>query len=229
LVTRAIAPGGGGGALLYAGLSDNTVQAWRLEAPADGAVGWRAARILTAECTERCLLYSMRLALDPPAPPGAGGRGYDGGASRATAATERLFAAAGTIFNEVLVWRLPALPRSPSAAEPSAASLAALAARWAAIEARLTAACGGGPPALAAAAPAPSVSRVVTVAPLYRLCGHEGSIHRVSWIPGAWQLASCSDDRTARLWSLSGAAHGCAHAAAVAAAVAAALASPRAP
>jgi hypothetical protein len=208
--------GGGGGALLYAGLSDNSVQAWRLEAPADGGAGWHAARILTAECSERCLLYSMRLALDPLAPSGAGGRDYDGGKSRATA-TERLFAAAGTIFNEVLVWRLPALPRAPSRATPSAFSLAVLEARWAAIETRL-AALGGGPPDLGAAPPATAVPRpppvppqppVVTITPLYRLCGHEGSIHRIAWIPDAWQLASCSDDRTARIWRLPEAAEGC--------------------
>ncbi|KAL6778720.1 hypothetical protein ACKKBF_B04915 [Auxenochlorella protothecoides x Auxenochlorella symbiontica] len=41
-----------------------------------------------------------------------------------------------------------------------------------------------------------------------RLKGHEGSIHRVCWAPCGAQLASASDDRTLRIWDVSGLVRG---------------------
>ncbi|KAA6428663.1 MAG: hypothetical protein FRX49_01538 [Trebouxia sp. A1-2] len=43
--------------------------------------------------------------------------------------------------------------------------------------------------------------------PLYRLKGHEGSIHRVSWNTSGTKLMSASDDRTVRLWTLALSSH----------------------
>eukprot|EP00854_Cymbomonas_tetramitiformis_P007567 gene7567-9012_t len=37
---------------------------------------------------------------------------------------------------------------------------------------------------------------------LHRLLGHEGSVHRVVWDAAGRRIASCSDDRTVRVWQL---------------------------
>lgn len=270
---------------MVVGLADNSSEVWRLcAAPAAEAPGTaqrpRAACLLRVECSERCLLYSMHLRLPastagssvsaasagglvpcrPATATGSGGAWLDDGA---------VYIAAGTIFNQVLVWRLPALdaealamnsgsatcaqlhntcaaPASQhatagapaltpqSAAWPAAlhgsrllaspdGRIQALAARFAAVDQRLGSLEGtvgiatshsGATPCYAASAAPPQLFSAVsnTVAtpsapcmrtvPLFRLSGHEGSIHRVKWALDSWQLASSSDDRTARLWDL---------------------------
>ncbi|KAK3242223.1 WD repeat-containing protein 6 [Cymbomonas tetramitiformis] len=39
---------------------------------------------------------------------------------------------------------------------------------------------------------------------LHRLLGHEGSVHRVVWDAAGRRIASCSDDRTVRVWQVHG-------------------------
>ena len=53
--------------LLVAGISDNSVDVWRLDLAAEGhrpgQSRWTASLLYSRQCAERCLLYSMALQL----------------------------------------------------------------------------------------------------------------------------------------------------------------------
>jgi WD40 repeat protein len=48
----------------------------------------------------------------------------------------------------------------------------------------------------------PRAAGADAVAPVARLSGHEGSVHRLVWSPCGARLCSVSDDRTARVWAV---------------------------
>jgi hypothetical protein len=50
--------------------------------------------------------------------------------------------------------------------------------------------------------PQPQPGDADVIAPVARLSGHEGSIHRLVWSPCGARLCSVSDDRTARVWAV---------------------------
>ncbi|XP_024532474.1 WD repeat-containing protein 6 isoform X2 [Selaginella moellendorffii] len=108
--------------VLAIGLSDNTVCLWDTSSK---------KIVSNFHCPERCLLYSMRLCGD---------------------SIQSLQVAAGTIYNEVLVWG----------------------GKGSTCEAKI----------------------------VHRLCGHEGSIYRITWSTDGCFLGSVSDDRSARIWNL---------------------------
>ncbi|KDD77037.1 hypothetical protein H632_c34p1 [Helicosporidium sp. ATCC 50920] len=64
--------------------------------------------------------------------------------------------------------------------------------------------CAGLSRGVAAGTPDASPPPAATCAPLFRLCGHQGSIHRVLWDHDGRRLASASDDRSLRVWALPG-------------------------
>ncbi|KAL0043118.1 hypothetical protein WJX79_009758 [Trebouxia sp. C0005] len=116
------------------GLSNNAVQMHKLMMVEAEMVAHHTS---TCECSERSLLYSMSLLQQE--------------------SSGHMWVAAGTIFLDVLVWKVSYQSSSAH--------------------------------------------------PLYRLKGHEGSIHRVSWNTSGTKLMSASDDRTVRLWTLALSSH----------------------
>ncbi|XP_078169265.1 transducin family protein / WD-40 repeat family protein [Carex rostrata] len=110
--------------LLVVGLSDNSVALWNVAT---------CSLIARIKSQDRCLLYSMRLHGDT---------------------IESLSVASGTIYNQIIVWRL----------EPK--ELSAVHLDW--------------------------------------LIGHEGSIFRLAWSDDGTKIMSASDDRSARIWDLTG-------------------------
>ncbi|DBA78263.1 TPA: hypothetical protein ACH3X2_008215 [Trebouxia sp. C0005] len=123
-----------GQATLAVGLSNNAVQMHKLMMVEAEMVAHHTS---TCECSERSLLYSMSLLQQE--------------------SSGHMWVAAGTIFLDVLVWKVSYQSSSAH--------------------------------------------------PLYRLKGHEGSIHRVSWNTSGTKLMSASDDRTVRLWTLALSSH----------------------
>ena len=110
----------------------------------DGSAG-EARTAAVFECARTYLLYSARLFCSEQ--------------------EDRVFVAAGTIFNSVLVWSFPL-----SATEGGDGTI-----------------CGG---------------QVTPCPPRCSLAGHQGSILKLCWSRDGRRLASCSDDRTARVWDL---------------------------
>ena len=164
---------GGCSLLLAVGLSDNSVQAFSIQLPSSkigssgsggsssgsgissGSGAARVQPVVHAECSDRCLLYSMALLLQQQdgrqlpenghqiqhQEPGSGSGGSTSNGSTSSSSGHYLVAA-GTIFLDVVVWATPAASAAPlgdqAAATPKASPL------------------------------------------LFRLKGHEGSIHRCS-------------------------------------------------
>ncbi|XP_065001018.1 uncharacterized protein LOC135634570 isoform X1 [Musa acuminata AAA Group] len=134
--------------LLAMGLSDNSVALWDLTS---------SALVARVTSSERCLLYSMRMWGN---------------------SLKVLRVASGTIFNEIIVWKL--IPESP----PSSPAIL--------MEhpCRNTSSC----------AITQIDGRNYVAFHLNRLIGHEGSIFRMVWSSDGTKLMSVSDDRSARIW-----------------------------
>ncbi|KAJ8899021.1 hypothetical protein K2173_008844 [Erythroxylum novogranatense] len=132
---------------LAIGFSDNSVRIWDTS---------QSCAIFEVQSPDRCLLYSMRLSGD-------------------TLDTLRI--ASGTIYNEIIVWRLV----SQHCAEP------------------LTSPLDNG---MCFSGPFSNSYNYFQVSHISRLIGHEGSIFRITWSSDASKLVSVSDDRSARIWSI---------------------------
>ncbi|XP_055818010.1 uncharacterized protein LOC129887079 isoform X2 [Solanum dulcamara] len=133
---------------LAIGCSDNSVHIWDM---------LRCSLLSTVRCSERCLLYSMRI------------WGNDVGS---------LYVASGTIFNEVLVWKVgrkagPDVIGNPTKDPLNLTSYKDLHLPYQQYEA----------------------------INICKLTGHEGSIFRLAWSADGLKLVSVSDDRSAVLVS----------------------------
>ncbi|KAM3323632.1 putative protein isoform X1 [Capsicum chacoense] len=138
-----------GGDCLAIGCSDNSVNIWDM---------LRCSLLSRVRCSERCLLYSMRI------------WGEDVGSFQV---------ASGTIFNEVLVWKVgrkagPDVIGSPTEDPLVLANYEDLQLPYQQYEA----------------------------INICKLTGHEGSIFRLAWSADGFKLVSVSDDRSARIWTL---------------------------
>ncbi|KAL3380551.1 hypothetical protein AABB24_000941 [Solanum stoloniferum] len=134
---------------LAIGCSDNSVHIWDM---------LRCSLLSTVRCSEKCLLYSMRI------------WGDDVGSLRV---------ASGTIFNEVLVWKVgrkagPDVIGNPTKDPLNLTSYEGLQLPYQQYEA----------------------------INICKLTGHEGSIFRLAWSADGFKLVSVSDDRSARIWTL---------------------------
>ncbi|XP_031112942.1 uncharacterized protein LOC116016710 isoform X1 [Ipomoea triloba] len=134
---------------LAIGCSDNSVYFWDM---------LRCKVLSQVSCSERCLLYSMRI----------WGNEVDS-----------LRVASGTIFNEVIVWKLDSTNDVPAFGSPAVDNV------------NLTNEKGNHLPI-----------QPYTAINLFRLIGHEGSIFRLAWSPDGSKIVSVSDDRSARVWIL---------------------------
>ncbi|KAH9318915.1 hypothetical protein KI387_020684, partial [Taxus chinensis] len=134
--------------LLVIGLSDNSVILWDIA---------QSYRVLEVKCTERCLLYSMSLWGD---------------------SLKTLCVASGTIYNEILIWKIVS-----ERTEVSEISLEV-------------------PPFIGTNIECTNKKLLDQYSSvlLKRLTGHEGSIFRIAWSHNGLKLISASDDRSARIW-----------------------------
>lgn len=136
---------------LAVGLSDNSLCLWDIS---------RSSLILEVKGPERCLLYSMRLWGDN---------------------LTTLHVASGTIYNEIIVWKLVHRGHVPYSARsvevPSHPD---------------TSCCKDNR----------IYDQQYVAVPLSRLIGHEGSIFRIAWCPDGSKVISVSDDRSARIWTV---------------------------
>ncbi|XP_059311756.1 LOW QUALITY PROTEIN: uncharacterized protein LOC132063295 [Lycium ferocissimum] len=135
------------GDCLAIGCSDNSVHIWDM---------WRCSLLSRVGCSERCLLYSMRI------------WGDDVGS---------LHVASGTIFNEVLVWKVGRKADLDVIGSPTEDLL------------NLTSYKGLQLP-----------YQQYEAINICKLTGHEGSIFRLAWSADGFKLVSVSDDRSARIW-----------------------------
>ncbi|WOL19113.1 WD repeat-containing protein 6 isoform X2 [Canna indica] len=133
------------------GLSDNSLALWDLT---------RSNMISRVKSSERCLLYSMRMWGDN---------------------LNELRVASGTIFNEIIVWKL-----IPYSVHPSP-------------NLSMEQSC----PNKSGHANTQIAGRKYTPFHLKRLIGHEGSIFRMTWLSDGTKLMSVSDDRSGRIWVIS--------------------------
>ncbi|KAF6157499.1 hypothetical protein GIB67_004437 [Kingdonia uniflora] len=137
----------GGNGHIAVGLTDNSVCLWDI-------LG--STVVLEVRCPERTLLYSMRLWGDD---------------------IKTLRIASGTIYNEVIVWKL--VPVCRSSIEEG-------------LNKPFKSFCGN----------AQLCDQQFEAIYLSRLAGHEGSIFRIAWSPDGSKLMSVSDDRSARIWTI---------------------------
>ncbi|GAB2282116.1 hypothetical protein Dimus_016674 [Dionaea muscipula] len=136
---------------LAVGCSNNSVHIWDV---------LKSAIILEVRCSERCLLYSMRL---------WGQR------------LEALRVASGTIFNEVVVWKVAHQPHVHTAVS------------------MIDDSDNLGSPDTSDQYDCHQCEAAV----ICRLSGHQGSILSISWSTDGSRLISVSDDRSARIWIVS--------------------------
>ncbi|KAI3981305.1 hypothetical protein MKX01_004569, partial [Papaver californicum] len=140
-----------GSSYLAVGISNNSVCLWDI---------LNSTIVLEVSYPERTLLYSMRLWGD---------------------SVQALRVASGTIYNEVIVWKL--LPQnytslsSDSMEEPDMVSIS-LCSNTEFNGQQYAATC------------------------MSKLAGHEGSIFRIAWSSDGLKLMSVSDDRSARIWTV---------------------------
>lgn len=137
------------GSLLLIGLGDNSICLW------DTA---RSYLLFELKCTERCLLYSMSLWGD---------------------SVETLRVASGTIYNEILIWKIVSQPATVVTSSK---------------ELHFT-----------CTSIKPTSEKLENLqygsALLNRLTGHEGSVFRIAWSCDGLKIISASDDRSARIWT----------------------------
>ncbi|KAJ6686773.1 WD REPEAT PROTEIN [Salix purpurea] len=140
---------------LAIGCSDNSVHLWDMSV---------SSVVLQVQSPEKCLLYSMRLWGD---------------------SLETLRIASGTIFNEIIVWKV--VPVEPQLGGLPSTSL---------LEDDMHLSCSS---------PDSFQLRFQQhkSAHMCRLVGHEGSIFRLAWSSDGSKLVSVSDDRSARIWAVS--------------------------
>jgi WD40 repeat protein len=173
-------------------LMDNSVQVWHLQQQQQQQQRTMCvACVAHAHCSSRTFLYSG--ALLPLLPPllspceqttahGSGITGKPAASPAATAAPDghlhqqqqqqQVFVAAGTAFGDIFVWQLPQAALHPSSRDKSAAAAA------------LFSSSSSGCP-----------QHYHGVPVLLKLCGHEGSIHRLTWGPAT--AAAAGADETA--------------------------------
>ncbi|KAK4418002.1 WD repeat-containing protein 6 [Sesamum alatum] len=134
---------------LAIGCSDNSIYFWDIS---------RCNIFSEVKCAERCLLYSMRML------------GND---------IESLRIASGTIFNEIVVWKVVHQNHSTNLRSNAEDHV-----------------------------PLTSNEDFLIPGSKYkdtlisRLVGHEGSIFRIAWFSNGMKLVSVSDDRSARIWEV---------------------------
>ncbi|KAJ4956703.1 hypothetical protein NE237_013486 [Protea cynaroides] len=140
------------GSYLALGLSDNSICVCNSSIP---------KMVLEVRCPERCLLYSMRL----------------WGSNLKT-----LRVASGTIYNEIIVWKL--VPQDHCSSSGSSVKDS---------KDHSGSSCNN----------VQFNDQQYEAICLSRLIGHEGSIFRIAWSSDGSKLMSVSDDRSARLWTVS--------------------------
>ncbi|KAE8671244.1 hypothetical protein F3Y22_tig00111983pilonHSYRG00058 [Hibiscus syriacus] len=138
---------------LAIGCSDNSVHVWDI---------LKSSLVLQVQSPDRCLLYSMRLWGDN---------------------LEALRIASGTIYNEIIVWKVICQHDSPSSTSSVKVckNLSNSTSNFSECydqEYKAVHICG--------------------------LVGHEGSIFRIVWSSSGAKLVSVSDDRSARIWTIPG-------------------------
>ncbi|CAK9145270.1 unnamed protein product [Ilex paraguariensis] len=134
---------------LAIGCSDNSVCFWNI---------LRSDFIFEVRCSEKCLLYSMRMWGDE---------------------VEALRVASGTIYNEVIVWKVVRQNHAPFV-ESAVKHLM-----------NPTSEEGEDLP-----------GQQYEALHICKMLGHEGSIFRIAWSSNGSKLASVSDDRSARIWAV---------------------------
>ncbi|KAK9266700.1 hypothetical protein L1049_007353 [Liquidambar formosana] len=140
-----------GSCCLAVGCSDNSVCIWDI---------LRSCVILEVRCPERCLLYSMRLWGDE---------------------IETLRIASGTIYNEIIVWKVVPQNCTPSLRSPVKDQANLSGSFHNSLQLH---------------------DRGYEAVHICRLAGHEGSIFRIAWSSNGSKLVSVSDDRCARIWTV---------------------------
>ncbi|XP_052481581.1 uncharacterized protein LOC105764022 isoform X2 [Gossypium raimondii] len=136
---------------LAIGCSDNSVHVWDM---------LKSSLVLQVPSPDRCLLYSMRLWGDN---------------------LEALRIASGTIYNEIIVWKVICQHDSPTSTSSvkGCMNLSSSNSNF-----------------------AKCYDQQYKAVHICRLVGHEGSIFRIVWSSNGVKLVSVSDDRSARIWTI---------------------------
>ncbi|KAH1073865.1 hypothetical protein J1N35_026193 [Gossypium stocksii] len=136
---------------LAIGCSDNSVHVWDM---------LKFSLVLQVPSPDRCLLYSMRLWGDN---------------------LEALRIASGTIYNEIIVWKVICQHDSPTSTSSvkGCMNLSSSNSNF-----------------------AKCYDQQYKAVHICRLVGHEGSIFRIVWSSNGVKLVSVSDDRSARIWTI---------------------------
>ncbi|MBA0620750.1 hypothetical protein Godav_006435 [Gossypium davidsonii] len=136
---------------LAIGCSDNSVHVWDM---------LKSSLVLQVPSPDRCLLYSMRLWGDN---------------------LEALRIASGTIYNEIMVWKVICQHDSPTSTSSvkGCMNLSSSNSNF-----------------------AKCYDQQYKAVHICRLVGHEGSIFRIVWSSNGVKLVSVSDDRSARIWTI---------------------------
>ncbi|MBA0563008.1 hypothetical protein Golob_008020 [Gossypium lobatum] len=136
---------------LAIGCSDNSVHVWDM---------LKSSLVLQVPSPDRCLLYSMRLWGDN---------------------LEALRIASGTIYNEIIVWKVICQHDSPTSTSSvkGCMNLSSSNSNF-----------------------AKCYDQQYKAVHICRLVGHEGSIFRIVWSSNGAKLVSVSDDRSARIWTI---------------------------